>query len=327
MTVAAIKSKIAEYPVGFGSLLVVLLAGGFLYARSDVETALAQEREAKLKERDEMVANEREAKRLPEDLKRARELYSKVTSIALDLNSPIAVQSFLAEFLQKEGTKVSLPRQQAKPAPCPGAKAMATCSYVMEFKSGYSDLLRYIDKLQTNPKRAMVVSRVDVGTPSLGGEVPSDSHEPGALSSTLAFRLWGRSEELPKLVSTPDKKVGFASDRVNRLKAAEACLSPSARKFDSICLLFGESAGSKEAPDKPESAGYEELLATMDVSIVTFMGAPALRIKGLGTKRVNNEFELLSGNQPVKFKIASIEADAFTVVTNTGKRIKVSSKK
>lgn len=328
MNIEEIKAKVAAYPVGFGALVVAISALALLYFRSDVEASLRAERDLKLKERDAMKMNELNSRRMVDDLQHAKRLYENVTGMALDLNSSIAVQAFLAEFAQNTSIKVGLPRQQAKPMPILSAKAIATCLYSVECEAGYGDLIKYLAGLQANLKRAMVVTRVDIGGErSFDGD--SQKSKKSTMPSVVSFRLWGRNEPLSKLASTPDKSVVSISERKRRLAAADSCFSPSTSRMEAVCDPFGLSVPAAESSSglNPPVGEFDAILGALDFSIITFRGEPAVKIKGIGTKRVNNEFELTSGARSVKFKVASIEADAFYVLTTSGNRIKVTTKK
>ncbi len=330
MDAETLKAKVAEYPIATGALVVAIAAGALLYARSDVESQLIADREEKSKTLQAMRLNEANSKSLAEDLRRAERLHGKVTAMAINFGSSIDVQTFLADFVQSASVKIpDLPIQQTKPVVIPAAKPISTCFYRAETEAGYRDLLRFASALQADSKRAMVVSRVNVGAEKTA-DIAEAKTATGGLPCEVSFRLWGRTEEIPAPGRTPDKQVVPSAERLRRLDAAEAALSAKPKDFSQIGDPFGlPAAAPVSGGTRPVAVGtdHEAALSALEFSVITFLGEPAVKIKGIGTKRVNNEFELKSGTQLLKFKIASIEADSFYVATPAGVRIKVSQKK
>lgn len=315
-----LKVKIREYPVAFFSAVILLGAAALLYFNWDNEQILTDERTSVEARLDEIKNNERNAKNLGDHVTRAKAVYEKVKADAVDFESMIEGQSFFADLVQKSNyVKIeALPTQQALPALSSEAKPFGSCSYLLKASGSYAGVVRLIGDFSSNPIHPMTVNRVQLMS-------PSDTNKPasGVIEADISFQLWGKKGEFSAVTPTPDKKVSSPGDRTKRLELAEKLLMYIKSDTAGMVSPFGFTVGGTSSPSAPLDAA----LGQLKFSIMTFGGRPAVKIEGVGIKREKTDFEIKAENKSFKVLIIHIDDNSFTVITPSGKKVTLSSKK
>ena len=322
MKTEELKAKIREYPVVFFSGLVFFGAAALLYLNWDNEVILTEERnvlEAKL---DEMKINERNAKNLAEHVARAKSVYEKVKSDAVDFESMIEGQSFFSDLIQKSNyVKIeALPSQQALPALSADAKPFGACSYLLKASGSYAGLMRLISEVSSNPIHSMTINRVQLMSPSDLGK-PSA----GVTEADISFQIWGKKGDFSGVSSNSDKKVSPPGDRSRRLELAEKLLMHI--KIDTTGFRSPFNPTASTAIGANSSAPIEVALSQLKFSIITFNQKFAVKIDGIGIKREKTDFDLKADGKIYKLVISHIDENTFTVITPAGKKVSLTYKK
>ncbi len=330
ITLETLKQKASEYPIAFASLAAACVSVAVLYVRSDVEAELLSRRDAAVNALNAMRENDRNSARLADDVRQSEELRTKVEALALDFTSTVAVQAFLADFTQASTIKLAgAPRQQAQHLDLP-SKPLAVGSYSVDGEVGFLDALRYVSLIEANANRSITVTRVQIGSSDRMVDASPADASPASQTFSIAFRLWGRKGEYVRGAVVPDKAVSAIASRKARLAAGVAAMTPSPLDYSTVFDLFSAASpqGAASAAGRDGSVETDDvLLKNLAFSITPFRGELIVKIDGIGARRVNSEFEISTRGRIAKFRIASIEGDAFFVVTSTGNRIKVSKKK
>src|SRR6476620_11200509 len=97
----AIKSRMREYPVASGAILVAVVSALIAYFHWDAEDGLLADRDLKSNVLQEITLNENNSRNLQRDIDRAKILHGKILNKALDFESTISAQAFFADFVQR----------------------------------------------------------------------------------------------------------------------------------------------------------------------------------------------------------------------------------
>lgn len=322
MKTEELKAKIREYPVVFFSGLIFLGAAGLLYFNWDNEATLMEERTGLDARLEEMKTNERNSKNLAEHVVRAKKVYEKVKSDAVDFESMIEGQSFFSDLIQKSNyVKIeALPSQQALPALVAEVKPFGACNYLLKASGSYAGLMRLIGDISSNPIHSMTINRVQL-------MAPSDSVKPSSdvIEADILFQIWGKKGEFSSVAMSPDKKVLSPGDRSRRLELAEKLLMHIKSDTAGFKNPFKSSVSTGAASNS--STPIDVALSQLKFSIMTFGGKPAVKIDGIGIKREKTDFNLKAEGKVFKLVISHIDEDSFTVITPAGKKVSLTYKK
>lgn len=319
----AIRSKIREYPVASGAILVAVVSSLIAYLHWDAEDALMADRDLRNNVLQEITLNENNSRNLQRDIDRAKVLHEKILNKALDFESTISAQAFFADFVQRAPVKTEgLPMQDSLPSLMKDAPPMAFCSYKVHATADFNSLLKFMHSFGGHPERAMLINRVQISDADL-----SKTAVGGNLSADIAFRLWGRKGEPTSLQSVSDKKVPSSASRNSRLVAIDKLMAPVSINLTPAINPFGTNQTSVPKPGDPNlNSGLESALNRLKFTIEPFLGVDAVKISGTTPKRINNELEVKVDGQVERVKIIAITKDSFTIQTSSGGKIKISLK-
>lgn len=321
MKTEALKEKIREYPLVVVSLVVMAAAAGVLYVNDGNGDALQDEKTAKEAELAAIKSNELYSKALPAHVERAKAVYQKIKDRAVDLDSMIDSQAFFADLIQKSGyVKIEgLPTQQALPSVNQEIKPFATCGYLLHATGDYSSLARLVRDVGENPKHSMSVTRVQLVAPD------ATKQKGDSVEADIVFQLWGKKGDFAPIAAGKEKKVPATVARAKTLDAAEKLLGESNTQWSGVPSLFGQGSSVAVAPGGDGT--LDAALAKLNFSIIEFAGKPAVKIDGIGIKRVNTDFDVKAEGRAQRVRIVRIDEGSFTVVTPFGKKVTLVQKK